>query len=281
MLGSTQPRSRGTEVPYTTVQRMAAAGNVRLARQLDYDHRILVSDRAGEDVWASYPANGALEDQLLTTLSRKGASVVIDAQSGKQAKRLIVQVLLPILILASLFALFMRISQQSDASGMGGVQPLGRPALQARPRPPGRPVVRRRRGRARRRRRAARSSAICCATPTATARSAPARRRARCSSARPARARRCSRARPPARRTPRSSRSPARSSSSRSSASARPASATCSPRRAARRPRSSSSTSSTPSAASAARASGRATTSASRRSTSCWWRWTASTPAAA
>ena len=45
MLGSTQPHSRGTEVPYTTVQRMAAAGNVRLARQLDYDNRILVSDR--------------------------------------------------------------------------------------------------------------------------------------------------------------------------------------------------------------------------------------------
>ncbi len=119
MLGSTQPHSRGTEVPYTTVQRMAEAGNVRRARQLDYDHRILISDRVGKDVWASYPANGALEDQLLTTLNRKGASVVVDAQSGKQAKRLIVQVLLPILILASLFALFMRVSQQSDASGMG------------------------------------------------------------------------------------------------------------------------------------------------------------------
>ncbi len=125
MLGSTQPHSRGTEVPYTTVQRMAEAGNVRHARQLDYDHRILISDRVGKDVWASYPANGALEDQLLTTLNRKGASVVVDAQSGKQAKRLIVQVLLPILILASLFALFMRISQQSDASGMGAFSRWG------------------------------------------------------------------------------------------------------------------------------------------------------------
>ena len=120
MLGSTQPHSKGLEVPYTTVQRTAEAGNVRFARQLDYDNRILVSHRTGEDVWAAYPANGALEDQLLTTLRRKGASVVIDPQSGKQAKRLIVQVLLPILILASLFALFMRISQQADASGMGG-----------------------------------------------------------------------------------------------------------------------------------------------------------------
>ncbi|MDA0184504.1 ATP-dependent zinc metalloprotease FtsH [Solirubrobacter phytolaccae] len=125
LLGSTQPSSRGIEVPYTTVQRMAAADNIRVARQLDYDDRILVSPRAGGEVWASYPSNGALQDQLLTTLLRKGADVKVDAQSGKQAKRLIVQVLLPILILASLFALFMRISQQSDTSGMGAFSRWG------------------------------------------------------------------------------------------------------------------------------------------------------------
>jgi cell division protease FtsH len=57
--------------------------------------------------------------------------------------------------------------------------------------------------------------------------------------------------------------------------------ATCSsrPRRAA--PPSSSSTRSTPSAATAARAWAAATTSGSRPSTSCSWRWTASTPAPA
>src|SRR4051812_25887615 len=98
---------------------MAEAGQVRNAVQLDYDHRLLLADRAGRDAWTSYPANGGLEDGLLTTLGQKGASVVVDPQSGKQAKRLIVQVLLPILILASLFALFMRISQQAAAGGVG------------------------------------------------------------------------------------------------------------------------------------------------------------------
>jgi cell division protease FtsH len=119
MLGSTQPRSSGTELPYTTVQRMAAAGQIRNAVQLDYDRRLLVTDGTGKVGWTSFPANGGLEDQLVTRLNQKGATVVIDAQSGKQAKRIIVQVLLPILILASLFALFMRLSQQSDAGGMG------------------------------------------------------------------------------------------------------------------------------------------------------------------
>jgi cell division protease FtsH len=119
LLGATQPRSQGDELPYTSVQRMTAAGEIRRATQLDYDHRLLITDRAGRDGWTAYPANGALQDQLLSQLSSKGATVVVDSQSGKQAKRLVVQVLLPILILAALFALFMRLSQQSDAGGMG------------------------------------------------------------------------------------------------------------------------------------------------------------------
>ena len=54
--------------------------------------------------------------------------------------------------------------------------------------------------------------------------------------------------------------------------------ATCSSRPSSRAPASSSWTRSTPSAATAARASAVATTSASRPSTSCWSRWTASRP---
>src|SRR5689334_22862875 len=102
MLGSTQPRSQGQELPFTTVQRMAAAGQIRNAVLLDYDHRVLTVDRAqGREAWAAYPAAGGLQEELLNTLSQKGSNVVVDSQSGKQAKRLIVQVLLPILILAA------------------------------------------------------------------------------------------------------------------------------------------------------------------------------------
>ena len=155
MLGATQPRSRGTELPFTTVQRMATAGQVRDAVQLDYDHRLLVNDRSGKESWTSYPASGALQDQLLSQLSAKGANVVVDSQSGKQAKRLIVQVLLPILILAALFALFMRLSQQSDAGGMGAFSRWSGRQLEARARQRGRPVVRRRRRCGQRGRRAA------------------------------------------------------------------------------------------------------------------------------
>ncbi len=82
-------------------------------------------------------------------------------------------------------------------------------------------------------------------------------------------------------RRARSTRSPARTSSRCSSVSVPPGSATCSSRpRPTPRP-SSSSTRSTPSAGTAAPASAAATTSASRPSTSCWSRWTASTSRAA
>jgi len=77
-------------------------------------------------------------------------------------------------------------------------------------------------------------------------------------------------------RRSRSSPFPAPISSRCSSASARRACATCSSRRRSTRPASSSSTKSTRSAASAAPAWAAATTSASRRSTSCSSRWTAS-----
>jgi cell division protease FtsH len=85
----------------------------------------------------------------------------------------------------------------------------------------------------------------------------------------------------PARPRCRSSRFPAPISSRCSSASAPRACATCSSRPRSTRPASSSSTRSTRSAAIAAPAWAAATTSASRPSTSCWWRWTASRAARA
>ena len=93
----------------------------------------------------------------------------------------------------------------------------------------------------------------------------------------PAPARRCLRAPSPARRACRSTRWPAPTSSRCSLASAPRVCVTCSTRRRRTRRRLSSSTRSTPWAASAAPAWAAAMTSASRRSTSCSWRWTAST----
>jgi hypothetical protein len=128
LLGTTTPGSSGTQVPLSTVSRLVDQGRVRALHELDYDHRVLVTLRDGRRSWASYPASGNLGDRLLERASAKGATVSVDVQGGKQARRLVVQVLLPILILVALFSLFMRLSQQADAGGVGGFSRWRRPA---------------------------------------------------------------------------------------------------------------------------------------------------------
>ena len=130
--------------------------------------------------------------------------------------------------------------------------------------------------RARRRSRSCTRSRSSSRTPRSSSSWARASPRACCCTARPAPARRCSRVPSPARRASRSSPSAVPTSSRCSSASAPRACATCSTRPSRTRRASSSSTRSTPSAVIAAPDSAAATTSASRRSTSCSSRWTAS-----
>ena len=136
--------------------------------------------------------------------------------------------------------------------------------------------VRRRRGRRRSQRRARPRSSTFSSIRKNISRWARAFPKACCCSARPAPAKRCWRGPSPAKRACRSSRFPAPISSRCSSASARPACATSSIKPRSRRRASCSSTRSTPSAASAAPAWAAVTTSASKRSTSCSSRWTAS-----
>jgi cell division protease FtsH len=118
LLGTTEPEKRGGQIAYSTALRLATGRQVADAVLLDYDHRVLLRTRSGRDAWAGYPSSGTQADTLTSRLSAGGARVVVDAQGSKQARRLIVQVLLPILILVSLFSLFMRLSQTAD-TGVG------------------------------------------------------------------------------------------------------------------------------------------------------------------
>jgi cell division protease FtsH len=68
-------------------------------------------------LWASYPASGALTQQLLRELGESGATVAVDQQSGKGTKTIIVQFLIPILLLVCLFSLFMRLGTGEGAAG--------------------------------------------------------------------------------------------------------------------------------------------------------------------
>jgi cell division protease FtsH len=67
----------------------------------------------GEQVWTGYPHADAYTNQILNDLQKNHVPTTIDQQSGKPTLRLVVQFLLPILILATLFAFFALMARES------------------------------------------------------------------------------------------------------------------------------------------------------------------------
>src|SRR6202012_2949286 len=71
-----------------------------------------------------YPSDGSATQDLLHTLTKKGAIVEFNPQSGKSERVIIVQFLVPILLLVCLFSFFMR--QTGDgSSGIGAFSAFG------------------------------------------------------------------------------------------------------------------------------------------------------------
>ncbi len=145
LLGDIRPSSAGTQAPLSTVQKLAKHREISNALLLDHDNRVEITTRPSATIsipgtsgaagsssggaaagitvpvprllWASYPASGALTQQLLRELDDSGANVAVDQQSGKGTKTIVVQFLIPILLLVCLFSLFMRMGGEGGAAG--------------------------------------------------------------------------------------------------------------------------------------------------------------------
>ncbi|HYM46611.1 MAG TPA: ATP-dependent zinc metalloprotease FtsH [Solirubrobacteraceae bacterium] len=133
LLGDIKPSSAGRQVPLSAVQKLAKRHQLSSALLLDHDNRVEITTKPASTsvttttttgsgslqlFWASYPASGALTQQLLRELGESGAPVAVDQQSGKGTKTIIVQFLIPILLLVCLFSLFMRIGAEGAAGGI-------------------------------------------------------------------------------------------------------------------------------------------------------------------
>lgn len=118
LLNSIKPESPGRGVPLTTIQRLSDAEQVKQAVLLDHDDRVVVRTGPGDLLWAAYPASGAETGQLIRTLQRNGAQIAVDQQAFKGTRQIIVQFLIPILLLVSLFGLFMRLSADDGSGGI-------------------------------------------------------------------------------------------------------------------------------------------------------------------
>ncbi|MGH9179265.1 MAG: ATP-dependent zinc metalloprotease FtsH [Acidimicrobiales bacterium] len=101
------------------------AGRIRSVRLLDQDSRI-TGELVGPNgkvlrrFWAAYPRSDAATNDLLRVFYGNDVSVTVDAQSAKAVVRFVSQFLLPLVILANLFALVFSLS----GGGGSGTSPF-------------------------------------------------------------------------------------------------------------------------------------------------------------
>ncbi|HKZ14155.1 MAG TPA: ATP-dependent zinc metalloprotease FtsH [Solirubrobacterales bacterium] len=125
LLGSLGPEGSGEGVPLSTVTKLAEDNQIVSAELLDYDHQIVVETSSGLQQTADYPGSDAATQQLLNKLTKAGAEVTVNPQSGKETRIIVVQFLLPILILVCLFSFFMRQAAGAEAGGIGAFSAFG------------------------------------------------------------------------------------------------------------------------------------------------------------
>ncbi|MDA0174265.1 ATP-dependent zinc metalloprotease FtsH [Solirubrobacter taibaiensis] len=118
LLGATQPSSPGREIPFSSMLQYSESKGIVRATLLDEDARVVATTSGGALFWSAYPASDAQTTALMTTLRDNGAVVIVDQQSSKPAKAILVQFLVPILLLVCLFALFTRIGADGGAGGI-------------------------------------------------------------------------------------------------------------------------------------------------------------------
>ncbi len=119
LLGSLGPEATGDKrVSLSTVTGLADADQLRSAKLLDHDHQVEALTETGLKVYADYPASDAATLSLMQTLEKASVPFTVDPQSGKPARTIVVQFLLPILLLVCLFAFFTRLGNDGGAGGI-------------------------------------------------------------------------------------------------------------------------------------------------------------------
>ena len=115
-LGAIAPHSRGRQVTLTSATELVSHRQVASATLLDQDARLQLRLFGGQQVWAAYPHADPYTGTLLAQLQRDHVPTTVNPQSHKTSLRLVVQFLLPILILVTLFAFFMTLARDQGAA---------------------------------------------------------------------------------------------------------------------------------------------------------------------
>ena len=115
-LGAIAPHSRGQQITLTAATELVSRRQVAGATLLDQDARLELRLFGGQQVWAAYPHADPYTGTLLAQLQRDHVPTTVNPQSHKTSLRLVVQFLLPILILVTLFAFFMTLARDQGAA---------------------------------------------------------------------------------------------------------------------------------------------------------------------
>jgi cell division protease FtsH len=104
VLADLSPVHPGAQVRQDQLAALIRTHAVRSAVFEDEDAVVVLTLRSGATAWAAYPKSDTVTGELLDRLDTAGSAVRIDHQSGKASERFLAQFLLPLLILAALFA---------------------------------------------------------------------------------------------------------------------------------------------------------------------------------
>jgi cell division protease FtsH len=115
-LSAIGPHPVGKELPLSSSFRLIERRDVRSARLLDQDSRLELVTLGGSQFWSAYPHTGSYTANLLNTLQKANVPTIVVPQSGKPLLNSVVQFLLPILILVTLFAFFMTLAREKGGA---------------------------------------------------------------------------------------------------------------------------------------------------------------------
>lgn len=115
-----RPATDGTEMPLGELPPLLVSGSVKEAVVLGEDDRLVLTLQDGSSRWTAYSSDGAGLATILPQLTSANLPVRIDQQPGKQTLGLVAQFILPLLLLANLFGIFILLTR----GGTGQIRDL-------------------------------------------------------------------------------------------------------------------------------------------------------------
>jgi cell division protease FtsH len=109
------PNTPGQEVTIGEAKQAIAGGQVASATIYEEDARIVLERVDGSTLWAAYTDDGGSAATLIGELTGAGATVRVEQQWGRRTLAIFAQFILPLLLLANLFGIFILLSRSGSS----------------------------------------------------------------------------------------------------------------------------------------------------------------------